>query len=126
MLNDLLSDGLTRIRNGFMSGKRRVAILRSKLVSSVVDILIKEGYLLGMKEEGNLLHVDLRYAKNGAPALIKARRISKGGCRIYVPCRGYKKMNAYSVLVLSTNRGVLTDMDANRAGIGGEVLLEVF
>ena len=126
MMNDLLSDAITRIRNGFMRGIKEVSILKSKVNNTVIDLLIAEGYLLSKEEGPTNIKVRLHYDKDNKPAMVYIKRISKTGKRIYASCNQYRRINNYSLLILSTNRGILTHVDAYKQSLGGEVLLEIF
>lgn len=141
MMNNLLCDTITRIRNGYMARLLKIKVRNSKLVRNVLQVLQNEGFIHSFFEisvsndkhkTSNVckeLEITLRYCdKNGEkiPALHAIKAISKPGCRIYIKSNEMKYMlNRFGARILSTNRGILADSDAKTLGIGGECLLEV-
>ena len=111
-LTDPLGDMLTRIRNGQQARKDSVTSPASKLRTRVLEVLTREGYIRGYKEEemgpAKGLRIELKYFE-GQPAIRHVARVSKPGRRVY-----------------STPRGVLSDAEARDQNVGGEILAEVF
>ena len=133
-MNDTLADMLTRIRNGQSANLTKVECLNSKLNRSVLEVLKIEGYIQDFQEENQegkaytKLTVTLRYhAGKGAITMLK--RISKPGRRMYISVAELLKSRVYNGLgisVLSTNKGVMSDIEARRQNVGGELLCNVF
>jgi len=131
MMTDPISDMLTRIRN---AGRARHAETRcrvSNLKRAVADVLSTEGFIGEVREDGDgskkELVLTIRYAKDGAVMIDEIHRVSTPGRRVYVAADEVKKVrNGLGMSILSTSNGVMCDRDAREAGIGGEVLCEVW
>ncbi len=134
MINDLIADSITRIRNASMRGQEVTQLIHSKIVEAIVDILAKKGYIESYKvvEEGNkkFINVVLKYEEQGKkkkPVINEIKRISKPGRRIYRGKEEIKRFkNGYGTIIVSTNKGVLPNDEAYRLGVGGEVLCTVW
>lgn len=130
-ISDPISDLLTRIRNAQMRRHERVDCLDSKVGRHILDVMKNEGFIKDYKEEEirkgiKKLVVELRYHEE-AGAIKKMRRISKPGCRVYTPISELKKVcNGLGVAVLSTSKGVISDAEARKINVGGEVLFEIY
>ncbi len=127
---DPISDCLTRIRNGLLRGKQSIEIPSSKLKKELIDLLIREGYLLSCetieKENKSQIEVHLKYIDT-KPAIKKLSRVSKPSLRRYSGASDLKTVkNGLGIYVLSTNQGLLTDKQARSKNIGGEIICEVF
>ena len=127
---DPIADCLTRIRNGLLRGKQSIAMPFSKLKKELIDLLIKEGYLLSCqtikRENQSYIEVHLKYLNN-TPAIKNLSRVSKPSLRKYSGASGLKTVkNGLGIYVLSTNQGLLTDKQARLKNIGGEIICEVF
>lgn len=128
-MQDPIADMLTRIRNGQMTNKVDVSMPSSKVKKAIAEVLKDEGYIEDYKVEENngkpLLRVELKYYA-GRPVIEKLERISKPGLRIYKDSDNLPKvMNGLGVAIITTSKGVMTDIKARAAGIGGEVLCYV-
>jgi small subunit ribosomal protein S8 len=129
-VTDQVSDMLTRIRNAALARRDHALIPASKLKLEVAKILKAQGYiqkydLVDDKRHGQI-RIHLRYAQNREPVITGLRRISRPGLRVYVDKdRIPRVLGGLGVAVLSTSQGVLTDREARRRGIGGEVLCYV-
>lgn len=130
-MSDPLGDMLTRIRNGQRAGKSLIAVPASKMRSTVLDVLQREGYIRGyswaeVRQGIAELTVELKY-NEGEPVIKEISRVSKPGRRVY---SGIKKLpsvyNGLGIAILSTPRGVMSDNEARAANVGGEVLCRVF
>lgn len=128
-MQDTLADMFTRIRNGQQAGKPAVSMPASKQKQAIAAVLIEEGYLAsvdvteGTKPEMTL---ELRYFQ-GKPVIESIKRISRPGLRRYQDASSLPKVsNGLGVAIVSTSRGVMTDRAARQAGIGGEIICEVF
>jgi small subunit ribosomal protein S8 len=128
-MHDPIADMLTRIRNGQMRSKVSVSMPASKVKQSIAAVLKDEGYIETYNIDANkgkpLLNIELKYYA-GQPVIEKIQRISKPGLRIYKNSDNLPRvMNGLGVAILTTSRGVMTDIKARAAGIGGEVLCYV-
>lgn len=129
-LSDPISDMLTRIRNASRAGARDVAIPHSRLKGEIARILKGEGYIVDFEAEKDgakkTLKLRLRY-RGDRPVIRGLRRVSKPGIRRYVTVDKVPRVvGGTGVAVLSTSRGVLTDREARKAGVGGEVLCYIW
>ena len=128
-MQDTLADMFTRVRNGQQAGKETVTMPASKLKKSVADVLIEEGYISaaevtdGTKPE---LTLTLKYFQ-GKPVIESIKRVSRPGLRRYRGNGDLPKVSGgLGVAIVSTSKGVMTDRAARKAGIGGEIICEVF
>ncbi len=138
MVNDPISDMLTRIRNGSKARKDAVSIPLSKIKFEIARILKKENYIGDFTKRGKgvtkYLDVSLRYEQTDAATpqsrtqvISEVRRVSRPGQRIYMSFREIKPVkNGHGIAVISTPRGLLTDAEARKEKVGGEILLEIW
>ncbi|NLY03264.1 MAG: 30S ribosomal protein S8 [Campylobacter sp.] len=131
MVNDLISDALTRIRNAALRRLDTAQLLHSKSVEATVDIFVKEGYLesFNVVEDGNkkFINVVLKYNEKGKSVINEVKKVSKPGRRVYQgkdEIRLFK--NGYGTTIVSTSKGVMRGRDASKQGIGGEVLCTIW
>ena len=130
-VTDPIGDLLARIRNANLAYKDDLVVAASKMNRAILAILEREGYIAGFEEEGEGVHrafrVRLKYGRNRERAITGLRRISKPGRRIYAG-RGKlpRVLGGLGIAILSTSQGVMTDREAARRGIGGEVLAYVW
>ena len=130
-VSDPVADLLTRIRNANTAYKDDLVAPASKLSAAILDILAGEGFIHGYEREGEgvhqLLRIRLKYGSRKQRSISGLRRISKPGRRAY---RGRsdlpRVMGGLGIAIVSTSQGVMTDRDASRKGIGGEVLAFVW
>jgi small subunit ribosomal protein S8 len=128
---DPVADFLTRIRNGQLAGKRRVDIPASKLKRAITKILVDKGYInkyinIDDGKQG-VLRLFLRYDSYGQPIIRKIQRESKPGLRVYCNAEEIpRSLNGLGIVILSTSKGVMTDKEARKVHIGGEVLCKVY
>jgi small subunit ribosomal protein S8 len=130
-VTDPVADLLTRIRNANLAYKEELVAPASNLSDAVLRILDAEGYIAGYAREGEGVHsafrIQLKYGAKRRRAITGLRRISKPGRRIY---RGRDELprvqGGLGVAIISTSDGVMTDRDAARKGVGGEVLAYVW
>ena len=129
--NDALSDMLARIKNAHRAKKTNTSCLKSKLNVNVLSVLKDEGYISDFKdfEERKgivFIKIDLKYY-NGDPVIKKIKRISKPGIRVYSKISDLEKpYGGLGISILSTPKGVMSDQQARKNNVGGEVLCEVF
>lgn len=131
MVNDLISDSLTRIRNAAMRRLDVTTLLHSNAVEAVVGILADKGYIdsFNVVEEGNKksINVVLKYDENGKTVINEMKRVSKPGRRIYKGRDEIKRFkNGYGTIIVSTSKGVIPNDKAYELGVGGEVLCTVW
>ena len=130
-ISDVIADLLTRIRNANDAKHETVDIPASNMKKSIVDILLSEGYIQGYQriEDGKqgIIRVTLKYGQGKNKVLRGLRRVSKPGLRIYANAEKLPRvMNGLGVAIISTSKGIMTDKQARKAGIGGEVLAFVW
>ena len=129
--NDALSDMLARIKNAHSAKKSSTSCFNSKLNMNVLSVLKEEGYIRDFKnvEERkgiNFIHIELKYY-NGLPVIKKIKRISKPGIRVYSKISDLEKpYGGLGISILSTPKGVMSDQEARKNNVGGEILCEVF
>lgn len=126
MTTDSVADALIRIKNGYLSRRVDVELNYSKLVAAICKVLIREGFITGAKEDGRKIAVVLKY-DNKKPVLNDVKRVSKPGLRVY---KGKTELpyvlNGLGVALISTPKGVMTDRQARKEGLGGEVMALVW
>ena len=131
MLNDPISDMITRIRNGLKAGKGAVSCPASKTLENVLKVLKDEGYIRGYNREPvrkgiENLNVELKYYDE-APVIKKIKRVSTPGRRVYSNIKELPLVrNGLGCLIVSTPKGIMSDREARESNVGGEVLCEVF
>ena len=131
-MTDPIGDMVTRIRNGIRVRRGVVQIGGSHLNKAIAEVLRREGYLVDVREvldrRGHqVLEVVLRYDGDGDPLISKIGRVSRPGRRIYRGVREIPKvLNGIGIAVVSTSKGVLSDREARAAGVGGEILCEIW
>ncbi len=130
MMTDPVADMLTRIRNACSTKKERVDIPMSKLKANIAEILKKEGFISNYRiiKDGRqgVLRIYLWYPERKS-AIIGLKRVSKPGRRVYCGKDDIPRVrNGYGIALLSTSKGVMPDSQAREAGVGGEVLCEVW
>ncbi|MFO7675914.1 MAG: 30S ribosomal protein S8 [bacterium] len=128
---DAIADLLTRVRNGIHRRHRDVRMPFSRVKHELARILLEEGYVNNFQVEGEGIHrsivVTLKYNEDGSSVIKGLRRISRQSRRVYVGADGLPKvLGGLGVAVVTTSRGMLTDRDARREGVGGEVICEVW
>ena len=130
MINDPISDMLTRIRNAIRIERTFVDVPMSSLRKSVADVLKREGYIWDYSEieatPGKNLRIELKYGPNGEKVIQTVKRVSKPGRRVYAKCTDLKPiLNGLGISTVSTSKGVYSDREARQHKLGGEVLAEV-
>jgi small subunit ribosomal protein S8 len=132
-MTDPIADMLTRLRNANSAYHDRVTMPHSKLKSHVAEILQQEGYISGWSVAdadsgvGKVLTIDLKYGPNRERSIAGVRRVSKPGLRVYAKSNSLPRvLGGLGVAIISTSSGLLTDRQANKRGVGGEVLAYVW
>jgi small subunit ribosomal protein S8 len=131
MMTDPIADMLTRIRNAVRVEKSDVTVPISKVKQGVAEVLKREGYIWDWEvletPPVNQLRIDLKYGPNGERVIRHIRRVSTPGRRVYSGAGRLRPiLNGLGISILSTSRGVLSDREARKKNIGGEVLCELW
>jgi small subunit ribosomal protein S8 len=130
-MTDPVADMLTRIRNGAAAKFEVVDIPSSNVKVAIAKLLVQEGYAESYKvledNKQNTLRVHLKYDKTKTGVITKILRVSKPGRRVYVDKDHIPLvLRGYGIAILSTSKGVITDKDARKEGVGGEVICKVW
>ena len=130
-ITDSIADMLTRIRNANSAKHDTVQVPASNIKKSIAQILVDEGYIKSFKviEDGKqgIIEIALKYGPNKSQVITGLRRVSKPGLRIYSNCEDMPKVqNGRGIVILSTSKGIMTDKDARKANVGGEVLAYIW
>lgn len=132
MVNDPVADMLARINNGYLARHQAVTIPHSRIKEKIAKILVKEGYLKSLKIEKaensklKTLVCQLTY-QNGQPSVSSIKRISKPGKRVYRPCDHIPwTISGYGITLISTTAGVMTDREARKKKLGGEIICQIY
>ena len=132
MVNDSIADMLTRIRNAQTARHESVSVETSIMKRSIAQILLDEGYIAAFDEvdsgkTNKDLVITLKYVNKNQKVITGLKRISKPGRRIYASCEELPKvLGGLGIVIVSTSKGVMTDKEARKLGIGGEVLAYVW
>ena len=130
-ITDAIADMLTRIRNANSAKHDSVKVPASNMKKAIAQILVDEGYIKSftVEEDGKqgVLDIQLKYGPNKSQVITGLRRVSKPGLRIYTNVEDMPKViKGLGIAILSTPKGVMTDKDARKANVGGEVLAFVW
>jgi small subunit ribosomal protein S8 len=130
-MTDPIADMLTRLRNANTAYHDTVAMPSSKLKTGVAEILTAQGYIAGWKVEdaevGKTLTLDLKFGPNRERSIAGIRRVSKPGLRVYAKSTALPRvLGGLGIAIISTSSGLLTDRQAAKQGVGGEVLAYVW
>ncbi len=131
MMNDIISDSLSRIRNAGMRRLESTKLLHSKVVEALVAIFESKGYIESFnvieEDKKKFISVVLRYDEQGKCVINELKRISKPGRRVYKGKDEIKRFkNGYGTIVVSTSKGVLSNDEAYKVGVGGEILCTIW
>lgn len=132
-MTDPIADMLTRIRNANTAMHDEVRMPSSKLKEALAGVLEREGYIVGWRVEddprgpGRLLNIDMKYSPDRKRVISGLRRVSKPGLRVYRKHDEVERvLGGLGVAILSTSKGLMTDREARRQRVGGEVLCHVW
>lgn len=128
---DPIADMLTRIRNGILASYDKVEIPRSKIKIEIARILKAEGYIRNyeVSEDSDkaTVVIHLKYNQDKSPVIKGLKRVSKPSCRVYARCKRIPRvLDGLGINIISTSKGVVTDIDARRMGVGGEIICSVW
>lgn len=131
MINDIISDSLTRIRNAGMRRLENTKLLHSKVIEALLTIFQNKGYIESFnvieEDKKKFINVVLKYDEKGKSVINEIKRVSKPGRRVYKGKDEIKRFkNGYGTIVISTSKGVLSNDEAFKAGVGGEVLCTIW
>ena len=128
-LSDPIGDMLARIKNAQVRNHSKVSLPSSKFKTKIADVLKSEGYIIDYKindEKKPLIEINLKY-NSGNPVINTIERISKPGRRIFSSASSLPKINnGLGIAIISTPQGVMTDVDARKKKLGGEIICKVF
>nr|ARW68758.1 ribosomal protein S8 [Palisada sp.] len=132
MINDIISDTLTRIRNANLAKHQIVQIPATKMTRNIVQVLKEEGFIYKFEEVienlRNYIVISLKYkGKNKKPIITELKRISKPGLRVYANHKELPKvLGGIGIAIISTSKGLMTDKHARKYGLGGEVICYIW
>lgn len=130
VVNDPIADMLTRIRNGINARHVKVPMPHSKLKVLIAAVLKEEGFIEDFEEQPGdkpVLQIQLKYDGNREPVVTGIKRVSRPGLRQYVKADQIPTIrNGLGMCIMSTSRGVMTDREARRLGVGGELMATVW
>ena len=130
-LSDPIGDMIARIKNSQMRNHKKIVLPSSKFKAKIADVLKNEGFIIDYKvneNEGNKsdLEINLKY-NYGSPVISTIERVSKPGRRIFSSAESLPKINnGLGIAIISTPKGVMTDIDARKEKVGGEIICKVF
>ncbi|MDU1414767.1 MAG: 30S ribosomal protein S8 [Clostridium sp.] len=130
-MTDPIADLLTRIRNANVVRHEVVEVPSSKMKKAIANIMLEEGYLKNIEEyqDGNvsMLRLSMKYGQNKERVITGLKRISKPGLRVYSNKEDIPKvLNGLGVAIISTSKGLVTDREARKLGLGGEVICYIW
>ncbi len=130
-ISDVIADMFTRIRNAGSAKHATVDIPASNVKSAIADILLEEGYVKGVEKiddgKQGVIRVTLKYTANKKMAISCIKRISKPGLRVYASKDELPRvLNGLGIAIISTSKGIMTDKNARKLGLGGEVMAMVW
>ena len=127
MTIDPIADMLTRMRNALVAKHSNVSVPVSKIKLAIAELLLNEGYIASYKVEGEGINANIVIEFKDNNVIRGLKRISKPGLRIYAGVEDLPKViNGLGIAIISTNKGIITDREARKLGVGGEVLAYVW
>jgi small subunit ribosomal protein S8 len=130
MITDSVGNALTKIRNAVRVKHPKVTVSTNKLIIGVLKVLEDKGFigsfeLKTLENKSNVADINLKY--NPAPSIVEIKRMSKPGRRLYVNCNNIPRVyNGLGIAILSTSKGIMSDKEARKQNIGGELVCTVF
>jgi len=131
-MNDPISDFLIRIKNAGAAGKRNVLVPFSNMKSAIAELLFAKGFIGEIAKKGKTpatksLSINVLYEADGSPKIRDVKRISKPSRRLYEKTKNIKSYRrGFGMAVLSTPKGIMSDLDARKANVGGELLFTIW
>nr|WGH12827.1 ribosomal protein S8 [Echinothamnion sp.] len=132
MINDIISDMLTKVRNANLAKHQIVQVPATKMTRNIIKVLQEEGFIYEFEEIRtdlkNQILVSLKYkGKNKQPIITELKRISKPGLKVYASHKELPKvLGGIGIAIISTSKGIMTDKTARQFGLGGEVLCYIW
>ena len=131
VINDPIADMLTRIRNASSARHDTVDVPASNMKKQIAQILVDEGYIKSFRviddDKQGVIRITLKYTENKSQVITGLRRVSKPGLRIYSNSKDMPKvMKGLGIAIVSTSKGIMTDREARKNNVGGEVLAFVW
>ena len=131
LITDPIADMLTRIRNALVAKHETVDVPASNMKLAIAEILLNEGYIKSytVNDEGveKMMNIVLKYGPNKQRVITGLKRVSKPGLRVYARKDKLPKvLNGLGIAIISTSRGIMTDREARKLGVGGEVLAYIW
>jgi len=131
MVTDPIADFIVRISNASRAGKETASVPFSLLKENIAQVLLREGYISGFSVRGDgtkkMIDVSIKYEQGGTPRIREISRVSKSSRRVYA---SYKEMKPFKFgrgrMIVSTPKGITTDVEAKKEGVGGEILFTVW
>ena len=130
MITDPIANALTNIRNCVKVKKKNAQVVLNNTILGILNVLLDNGFINNftvktLENKSRIADVELKY--NPDPAIVEIKRVSKPGRRIYSGCKNFPKIyNNLGISILSTNKGIISDKQARREKVGGELLCIVF
>lgn len=130
-MTDPIADMLTRIRNGNNARHKSVDVPASNIKKEISEILLKEGYIKKYEfiedDKQGIIKIDFKYGENNERVISGIKRISKPGLRVYVNRENIPRvLGGLGIAIISTSKGIVTDKEARKLGVGGEVICYVW
>ena len=130
-MTDPITDMLNRIRNAKDVSKNRVSVPFSNLKYKIANILLRKGLVLSVEKKGRstnkTIEIELKYTEKSEPVIIGLKKVSKPGQRIYSGSKDIKKVRGgYGISIISTSKGLMTNDEAKKGNIGGEIICEIW
>jgi small subunit ribosomal protein S8 len=130
-MTDPVADMLTRIRNANSVGHKSVSVPASRMKKSIAGILKDEGYIVGFDVEDDnkqgMIHISMKYGAAGEKVISGIKKISKPGLKVYAKSDDVPRvLGGLGIAIISTSKGVISDKEARRLGVGGEVICYVW
>lgn len=130
VMTDPIADLFTRIRNANQMRHEKVSIPHSKVKTEIARILLEEGFITGYSVEGDIkknLIVELKYGRSNERVITGIKRVSKPGLRVYAKCEDLPRvLNGLGLAIISTSKGIMSDKQARKENVGGEVIAYVW
>lgn len=130
MITDPIANALTNIRNCVKVKKKNAQVILNNTILGILNVLLDNGFINNftvktLKNKSRIADIELKY--NPDPAIVEIKRVSKPGRRIYLSCENFPKIyNNLGISILSTNKGIISDKQARREKVGGEILCIAF
>lgn len=130
-MTDPIADMLTRIRNANVAGHETVDVPASKIKKSIAEILVKEGYINGFEviddNKQGTIRIDMKYGPENERIISGIKKISKPGLKVYAKATDVPRvLGGLGIAIISTSNGVISDKEARKLGVGGEVICYVW